>query len=66
LSAFINQFQEYRQGFLARQAWEQEQIQSLSMADRMAVAKEKVNEQTPQATTATPQKTKKRSYENDR
>jgi len=28
--------------------------------------KEKVNEQTPQATTATLQKPKKRSYENDR
>ena len=44
LSTFITQFQEYRRTFLARRAWEQEQTRSLSMADRMAVAKEKADE----------------------
>jgi len=44
LSTFITQFQEYRRTFLARQAWEQEQTRSLSMADRLAVAKEKADE----------------------
>jgi len=44
LSTFITQFQEYRRTFLARRAWEQEQTRSLSMADRLAVAKEKADE----------------------
>jgi hypothetical protein len=68
LSTFITQFQEYRRTFLARRAWEQEQIRSLSMADRLAVAKEKADEHNrSKATTITtiPNKPKKRSYERD-
>ena len=64
LSTFINQFQEYVRMFKARRAWEQGQTQSLSMADKMAVAKEKAYEhnQSRAKSTTTPPKPKKKSY----
>ena len=67
LSTFINKFQEYMRMFRARRAWEQGQTQSLSMADKFAIAKEKANEHNQSrvaatVATATPKKPKKKNY----
>jgi len=55
LSTFINQFQDYMRMFRARRAWEQGQTQSLSMADKLAIAQEKADEHNAGRAMATPQ-----------
>jgi len=70
LATFIDKYQDIMGTIKARYYWEQKQFNQISFKDKMAIAKEKVDEHNnnrvaPIQAASTPSKPKKRSYERD-